>query len=131
MYYSVGSGIEIQLELKFLQYMCQIHVLVVPSFNAIGTSLPSFNAIGTSLTSFNAIGTSLGLFRQAEKPLGPLRQVEKKLSQLDRKDRAMFRLLSTVSLKTNARLPNTKQACLNSDVISAGFDLTTIPPTCK
>lgn len=77
----------------------------------------SLNAIGTSLTSFNAIETSLELFRQAEKPLGPLRQVEKKLSQLERKDRAMFRLLSTVSLKTNARLPNTKQACLNSNVL--------------
>lgn len=77
----------------------------------------SLNAIGTSLTSFNAIGTSLELFRQAEKPLGPLRQVEKKLSQLERKDRAMFRLLSTVSLKTNARLPNTKQACLNFNVL--------------
>lgn len=77
----------------------------------------SFKAIETSLPSFNAIGTSLRLFRQAEKPLRPLRQVEKKLAQLERKDRAMFRLLSTVSIKTNARLPNTKQACLNSIVI--------------
>lgn len=101
MYYFVGSGIEIQLELKFLQYMCQIHVLVLQDAFHHSTQLGHRSDFSVKPRNRSALYA----------------KSKKKLSQLDRKDRAMFRLLSTVSLKTNARLPNTKQACLNSNVL--------------